>query len=85
MLQALPMEFWLMVGALTLLMAVAAFFLGAPQWWQRGLARSALVVAGAGLFVGTMTYVSIFAAVLVVFIPIALIVAFFTNIFGGWF
>ncbi len=79
------MEFWAMVGGLTLLMAVAAFFLGAPQWWQRGLARSALVVAGAGLFVSTMAYVSLIAAVIVVLLPLLLIVAFFTNLFGGLF
>ncbi|MFL4470851.1 hypothetical protein ACERZ8_13510 [Tateyamaria armeniaca] len=85
MLQALPFEFWVVAGGLTLLMAVAAFFLGAPQWWQRGLARSALVVSCAGLFVYTMTYVSVLAAVIVVVLPLLMIIAFFTNLFGGLF
>ncbi|WP_299370200.1 hypothetical protein [uncultured Tateyamaria sp.] len=85
MLQALPFEFWAMVTGCIVLMAVAAFFLSAPQWWQRGLARSALVIAGAGLFVGTLTYLSLFAAILIVVLPMVLIIAFFSNIFGGLF
>ncbi|WP_415920873.1 hypothetical protein [Tateyamaria sp. SN6-1] len=85
MLEALPLQFWLLTGACVLFMMVAAFFLGAPLWWQRGLARAALVAGGAGLFVGTMAYLSVFVAVLVVALPLALIVFFFTDLLGGLF
>ncbi|WP_420013718.1 hypothetical protein [Tateyamaria sp.] len=85
MLAALPFEFWLLTGACVLLMAVAAFFLGAPHWWQRGLARSALVTGGGGLFVCTTAYLSVFAAILITVLPFVLVIAFFTDFFGGLF
>ena len=85
MLGALPIQFWWYGGGRVALMAASAFFMGAPLWWQRGLARSMLVVGGAGLFVITMTYVSVIAAVIVVCLPILIVIAFFTNLFEGWF
>ncbi len=85
MLNALPLEFWVLAGVMVAIMAGSAFFMGAPLWWQRGLARAGLVVAGSGLFVATMTYVSLIAAVVVICLPVILIFAFFTNLFEGWF
>jgi hypothetical protein len=85
MLAALPAEFWVMVGVCIAAMAVSAFLLGAPQWWQRGVARSGLIVAGGAVFAGVTAYVSVLAAAIVVVLPLVLVIAWFTDFFGGLF
>ena len=83
MLAALPIEFYLMTGACIVVMGFSAFYLGSENSQARAFARLGVVVGGAGLFVGTMAYLSVFVAVLIVVLPIALIIGFFSNIFGG--
>lgn len=83
MLAVLPLEFYLMVGACIVVMGFSAFYLGSQSAQARGFARLGVVVGGAGLFVGTMAYLSVFVAVLIVVLPIVLILGFFSGIFGG--
>ena len=83
MLAALPIEFYLLTGACIVLMGFSAFYLGSKNDLARAFARLGVVVGGAGLFVGTMAYLSVFVAVLIVMLPVVLIVGFFSGIFGG--
>ena len=85
MLAALPIEFYLMAGACIVLMGFSAFYLGSEDARARAFARLGVTVGGAALFVGTMAYLSVFVAVLIVILPVLLIIAFFTDLFGGIF
>ena len=85
MMMAMPTEFYIVVGVCLAVMGFSAFYLGAPDWRLKGAARAGLAVSAAGLFVFTMTYLSIFVAVLIVILPVFLIVAFFTDLFSGLF
>ena len=85
MLTALPTQVYLLCGLCLAGMTVSAFFMGAPHWWQRGLARSGLVLSCGVLFVGVSAYVSLLAASVVVILPIVVLVAWFTDLFGGFF
>ena len=84
MLSTLPLEFYLMAGACIVVMGFSAFYLGSESASARAFARLGVVVGGASLFVGTMAYLSVFVAVLIVLLPAALIIAFFTDLFSGF-
>ena len=77
----MPTEFYIIVGVCVAVMGLSAFYLGDDDKRIRGFARVGLVVGGAGLFTSTLYYMAIFAAVLVVMIPIALIAAWWNGLF----
>lgn len=77
----MPIEFYIIVGVCVAMMGLSAFYLGDDDKRTRGFARVGLVVGGAGLFTSTLYYMAIFAAVLVVMIPIALIAAWWNGLF----
>ncbi len=85
MLSALPTEYYVIVGVCIAIMGFCAFYLGSPDWRVKAGARAGLTVSAASLFVFTMTYLSVFVAVLIVVLPFVLIVAFFTDLFSGLF
>ena len=85
MLGALPIQFYLLAGACIVVMGFSAFYLGSEDARARAFARLGVTVGGAALFVGTMAYLSVFVAVLIVLLPVLLIVAFFTDLFSGFF
>ena len=77
----MPIEAYAIIGGCIALMGFSAFYLGDENKSTRALARVGVVTGGAGLFVSTMFYVAIFAAVLIICLPIALVVAWFNGAF----
>ena len=78
---AMPVEFYVIVGVCVAVMGLSAFYLGDENRTTRGLARVGLVIGGATLFVSVLYYMTILAAVLVILIPIALVAAWWKDLF----
>lgn len=78
---AMPVEFYVIVAVCVVVMGLSAFYLGDENRKTQALARVGLVVGGAALFVSVLYYMTILAAVLVILIPIALITAWWKDLF----
>ena len=81
MMSAMPIQFYAIIGVCIVVMGFSAFYLGDENRSTRAFARMGLVLGGSALFVSTLYYMTILAAVLVVFIPIALFMAWWNGIF----
>ncbi len=79
----MPTEFYVIAGICVAMMGLSAFYLGDENRSIQALARVGLVVGGAGLFVATLYYVALLAAVLVVFLPVAIVIAWWNGLFDG--
>ncbi|AXI42817.1 hypothetical protein [Sulfitobacter sp. SK011] len=77
----MPTEFYLIIGGCVAVMGLSAFYLGDENKSTRALARVGIVMGGSGLFVATLFYAAIFAAVLIVMLPILLIAAWWNGAF----
>ena len=77
----MPTEFYIIVGVCVAVMGLSAFYLGDDNKRTRAFARVGLVAGGAGLFTSTLYYTAIFAAVLVVMLPVILIMVWWNGLF----
>ena len=77
----MPVEAYAIIGVCIAVMAFSAFYLGDENKNTRAMARVGVVSGGAVLFVSTMYYLTILAAVLIICLPIVLIVAWFNGAF----
>ncbi len=77
----MPTEYYIIAGICFAVMAFSAFYLGDENKNTRAFARVGLVTGGTGLFLTTMYYGAIFLAVMVVFLPVALFLAWWNGAF----
>lgn len=77
----MPTEFYIIAGVCVAVMGLSAFYLGDDDKRTRAFARVGLVVGGAGLFTSSLYFTAIFAVVLMIMLPIALIAAWWNGLF----
>ncbi|MEM9428498.1 MAG: hypothetical protein AAGA32_03270 [Pseudomonadota bacterium] len=78
----MSIEFVVVLAVGIVIMAVSAWFLGADTPRIRASARVGLVLGGTAVFLASLLYASILVAVLVILLPVALVVAWWSGLWS---